>query len=112
MNFSIRLMSYHPLWRWCIKRRRINGILGTVHAILTVNCYLCGLINTLNVKGISYITDSKNRKKAVVIDFKTIEKYDENLEDLFDVILAEARKDEPSSSWDDVKKKLKSKGKL
>ena len=64
------------------------------------------------MKGISYITDSKNSKKAVVIDFKTIEKYDENLEDLFDVILAEARKDEPSSSWDDVKKKLKSKGKL
>ena len=64
------------------------------------------------MKGVRYITDSKNRKKSVVIDLKTIEKYDENIEDLFDVIIAESRKDETSVSWDDVKKKLKSKGKL
>ena len=64
------------------------------------------------MKGIRYITDSKNRKKSVVIDLKTIEKYDENIQDLFDVIIAESRKDEPSASWEDVKKKLKSKGKL
>jgi hypothetical protein len=64
------------------------------------------------MKGISYITDSKNRKKAVVIDLKTIEKYDENIEDLFDVILAESRKDEPLISWDEVKKKLHRKGKI
>ena len=64
------------------------------------------------MKGVRYITDSKNRKKSVVIDLKTIEKYDENIEDLFDVIIAESRKDEPSVSWGSVKKKLKSKGKL
>ena len=64
------------------------------------------------MKGVRYITDSKNRKKSVVIDLKTIEKYDENIEDLFDVIIAESRKDESSVSWDDVKKKLKSKGNL
>jgi len=64
------------------------------------------------MKGIRYITDSKNRKKSVVIDLKTIEKYDENIEDLFDVIIAESRKDEPSVSITEVKKKLKSKGKL
>ena len=64
------------------------------------------------MKGVRYITDSKNRRKSVVIDLKTIEKYDENIEDLFDVIMAEARKDEPSVTWDSVKNKLKSKGKL
>jgi len=64
------------------------------------------------MKGVRYITDSKNRKKSVVIDLKTIEKYEENIEDLFDVIIAESRKDESSVSFDDVKKKLKSKGKL
>ena len=64
------------------------------------------------MKGVRYITDSKNRRKSVVIDLKTIEKYDENIEDLFDVIMAESRKDEPSVTWDSVKKKLKSKGKL
>ena len=64
------------------------------------------------MKGINYITDSKNRKTSVIIDLKTIEKYDENIEDLFDVIIAESRKDEPSVAWEDVKKKLKKKGKL
>jgi hypothetical protein len=64
------------------------------------------------MKGVRYITDSKNRKKSVVIDLKTIEKYEENIEDLFDVIIAESRKDEPSVAWEEVKKKLKNKGKL
>ncbi len=64
------------------------------------------------MKGVSYITDRQNRKKAVVIDLKTLEQYDEQIEDLFDVIIAESRKDEPSVSWEDVKKKLKKKGKL
>jgi hypothetical protein len=64
------------------------------------------------MKGVSYITDDKKRKKAVVIDLKTLKKYDEQIEDLFDSIVAEARRDEPSSSWEDVKKRLKKKKKL
>lgn len=64
------------------------------------------------MKGVSYITDDKKRRKAVVIDLKTLEKYDEKIEDLLDSIIAESRKDEPSSSWEDVKKRLKKKGKL
>ena len=64
------------------------------------------------MKGISYITDNQNRKTAVVIEFKTLQKYDEQIEDLFDAIIADSRKDEPSVSWELVKKKLKKKGKL
>ena len=64
------------------------------------------------MKGVSYITDEKSRKKAVVIDLKTLEKYDEQIEDLFDVIIAESRVDEPTVNWDDLKKRLKKKGKL
>ena len=64
------------------------------------------------MKGISYITDKKNKKTAVVIDLKTLQKYDEQIEDLFDVIIAESRAEEPSISWETVKKKLKKKGKL
>ena len=64
------------------------------------------------MKGISYITDNQNRKTAVVIELKTLEKYDEQIEDLFDAIIADSRKDEPSVSWEEVKKKLKKKGKL
>ncbi len=64
------------------------------------------------MKGISYITDSKNRRQAVVINLKTFKKHEEEIEDLLDVIIAESRKDEPSISWEEVKKKLKRKGKL
>lgn len=64
------------------------------------------------MKGVSYVTDGKNRKTAVLIDLKTLEKYEEQIEDLLDGIIASARKDEPLVSWEDVKKKLKKKGKL
>lgn len=64
------------------------------------------------MKGVNYITDSRKRLKAVVIDIKTIEKYQEELEDLLDGIIASSRKGEPSSSLEDVKKRLKKKGKL
>jgi hypothetical protein len=64
------------------------------------------------MKGVSYITDEKSRKKAVVIEMKTLEKFDEQIEDLFDAIIAESRRDEPTVSWEALKKRLKKKGKL
>ncbi len=64
------------------------------------------------MKGVSYITDNKNRKTAVVIDLKTLEKFDDQIEELFDVIIAESRKDEPTVSWEQVKKNLQKRGKL
>lgn len=68
--------------------------------------------NQQNMKGVSYITDGKNRKKAVVIDIKLIETNEEAVQDLLDVIIAEARKEDPKKSWEEVKKSLKRKGKL
>lgn len=64
------------------------------------------------MKGVSYITDDKNRKKAVVIEMKTLVQYDEQIEDLFDVIIAESRAKEPKVAWEEVKTQLKKKGKL
>ena len=64
------------------------------------------------MKGVSFLTDEFSRKKAVVIDLKTLEKFDNQIEDLLDTIIAEARRDEPSNSWEDVKKRLRKKGKL
>jgi len=64
------------------------------------------------MKGVSYITDDKNRKKAVVIEMKTLVQYDEQIEDLFDVIIAESRAEEPTVVWEEVKAQLKKKGKL
>jgi hypothetical protein len=58
------------------------------------------------MKGVTYITDDKNRKKAVVIDMKTLIQYDEQIEDLLDGIIAESRKDEPTIAWEDLKLQL------
>ena len=64
------------------------------------------------MKGVTYITNKKNQKTAVVIDLKTLKKYDEQLDDLFDMIIAESRAEEPSIPLETVKKNLKKKGKL
>ncbi len=64
------------------------------------------------MKGISYITDGHNKKKSVIIDIKVIENNQEAIEDLLDIIVAESRKDEPTVSWEEMKKKLHKKGKL
>jgi hypothetical protein len=65
-----------------------------------------------NMKGISYITDEKNKKKAVVIDLKTIEQNDEDVHEFIDVLVAESRKHDEKISWEEAKKILKKKGKL
>ncbi len=36
------------------------------------------------MKGISYITDNKNRRKAVVIDYRLLKKSESEIEDLMD----------------------------
>ncbi|MCF8253839.1 MAG: hypothetical protein K9J84_04610 [Bacteroidia bacterium] len=64
------------------------------------------------MKGISYITDDKNRRQAVVIDLKTFKKHEEEIEDLLDVLIAESRKEEESIPFEIEVKELKKKGKL
>lgn len=64
------------------------------------------------MKGVSYIANNKNQKTAVVIDLKLLKKYEEQLEDLFDVVIAESRTEEASVSWETIKKNLRKKGKL
>lgn len=74
------------------------------------NYYFYGKI--LFMKGLSFIKDKKNKKVAVQIDLKTLAKYEEKLEDLYDVIIAESRVEEESIPFEKVVKKLKKKGKL
>ena len=64
------------------------------------------------MKVVNYVTDDKNRKVAVQIELKLLEKYDEEIEDLIDGIIAESRKNEERVPLDKVLKGLKKKGKL
>jgi len=64
------------------------------------------------MKGISYITDDKNRKKSVVIDLNIIEEKEEEIHEFIDVLIAESRKDDELISWEAAKKHLKKKRKI
>ena len=64
------------------------------------------------MKGITYIKDKSNRKKAIVIELKSIKKNEEEIHELFDALVAESRSDDELISWEDAKKQLKKKGKL
>ena len=64
------------------------------------------------MKGVRYLTDENNHKTAVVIDIKTLESYNEELEDLFDGIIAESRKNDEKIPLKKVISNLKKAGKL
>ena len=64
------------------------------------------------MKGITFITDETHNKRFVQIDLEELEKHQNKIEDLLDVIIAESRKDDEEISWEDVKAQLKASGKL
>jgi hypothetical protein len=59
--------------------------------------------------GIKFLIDSKGEKTAVQIDLK---KHREIWEDFYDVLIAKQRENEPTESFDEVKRKLIKAGKL
>ena len=59
------------------------------------------------MKGVTFLTDETNKKRLLQIDVKEIAKNPEKFEGLLDIVIAEARKDEPKISWEAAKKKLK-----
>ena len=64
------------------------------------------------MKGVSYIPDDQNIKKAVVIELTTLERYSNELEDLLDGLIAESRKNDEKVPLQDVIGNLKKSGKL
>jgi hypothetical protein len=58
--------------------------------------------------GIKFLIDSKGEKTAVQIDLK---KHREIWEDFYDVLIAKQRENEPTESFDEVKRKLIKAGK-
>jgi hypothetical protein len=61
------------------------------------------IVMNLNLKE-KYLTDEKGRKEAVVLEVKA---YGELLEDLEDLAIIADRKNEPTISWEEMKKRLK-----
>jgi hypothetical protein len=64
------------------------------------------------MKGVSYLTDGNNHKKAVVIELNTLERYSQELEDLLDGLIAECRRDDEKVPLVKVISNLKKAGKL
>ena len=64
------------------------------------------------MKGVTFLKDEKNNKQILQIDVKEIAKNPSKFEDLMDVVIAEARKDEKKVTWENAKKQLKKAGKL
>jgi hypothetical protein len=64
------------------------------------------------MKGVKYLTNESNKKIAVQIDLKLLEKYDAEMEDLIDGIIAESRKEETRKPLAAVIKDLKKSGKI
>jgi len=64
------------------------------------------------MKGISFVTDGQNKKVAVQIELKVLERYDAQMEDLIDGVIAESRKDEQRTPLNKVIRNLKQAGKL
>jgi hypothetical protein len=62
---------------------------------------------------LSFVTDETRKRRYAQIDLKGIAQYDnEALEDLVDVLVAEARRYEKSIPWESVKAELIKEGKI
>ncbi|MEQ9426229.1 MAG: hypothetical protein RJQ09_17525 [Cyclobacteriaceae bacterium] len=64
------------------------------------------------MKGVTFITDETHKKKFVQIDIEELDKHQNIIEELLDVIIAKSRKEDEEISWEDLKKQLKEEGKL
>lgn len=64
------------------------------------------------MKGISYITDTSNRKRAIVIELDELSSIEEEVHELIDVLVAESRAEDELLDWEKAKEALKAQGKL
>jgi hypothetical protein len=60
-------------------------------------------------RNVQYVTDAKGERTAVILP---LEEYEELLEDLHVIRVADEIKDEPRIPWEQVKAELVSEGKL
>ena len=67
------------------------------------------LTKEIDMNGIQYVTDSKGKKKAVIIDLK---KHGALWEDFQDSLSVRLRVEEPRETYESVKQRLRRRGKL
>jgi hypothetical protein len=62
------------------------------------------------MKGVTIFKDEISNKKILQVDIKEIAKHPDEFEDLIDVLIAEARRNDKKIPWQDAKKRLKKAG--
>jgi hypothetical protein len=55
------------------------------------------------MKGFRFVIDDSEKKKAVIID---LEEWGEFWEDIYDVMVARSRKDEPLCQWEELRAEM------
>ena len=61
---------------------------------------------------ITILKDETNNRRLMQINLDELAKDEELLEDIYDIIAIEVRKNEETISWEDVKNQLRNEGKL
>lgn len=65
------------------------------------------------MRALTFITDETTKRRYAKIDLAEVaEKDDDQLEEIMDIIIAEARKDDEKISLDELERQLKSEGRL
>ena len=62
-------------------------------------------MENVQLKGVKYVTDSTGKRTAVLI---SLEEWGELWEDIYDVLVSQARKDEPTVPWETLKAEMMS----
>ncbi len=55
------------------------------------------------MKGIHFVTDDQGKRTAVQID---LDEWGEIWEDIYDILVSESRKEEPTVAWEDLKSEM------
>ncbi|QQR88187.1 MAG: hypothetical protein IPJ76_08260 [Flavobacteriales bacterium] len=64
------------------------------------------------MKGVSIIEDKTKKRRYMQIDLKAVKDDREWVQDVFDLMIAESRKDEKRVPWTVIKARLKKEGRL
>jgi hypothetical protein len=64
------------------------------------------------MKGLTIMTEESSGRRIAQLDLTLLSKSKTSLEDVFDLLIAESRKDEQEFSWEEIRKDLKSKGRI